>query len=164
MPTVAARVELLLQQVGASFEVIEHAEANSALEAAEARGTPLAIGGKALVMKTDRRGFVLLCLQSSRALYNRGLRQHLGLRRYRFATRDELEALTGLTPGCIPPFGRPIFDLPLYADRHLVAQPRIAFTVGSRSRSIVMNTADWLEAAQPTDVFDFSRPPDPEPG
>ena len=108
-------------------------------------------------MKTDRRGFVVLALRGSDAVFNRALRRHLSIRRYRFATLDELHALTGLTPGCVPPFGRPVFDMPLYVEARLAAADRIAFSAGSHTDSILMATADWLAAAQPEDVFSFAQ-------
>jgi len=154
---VGDRISVLLSEAEVAFERIAHAPAKSADEAAKFRGTPLEIGGKSLVMKTDRRGFIVLALRGSDAVFNRALRKHLGIRRYRFATLEELDTLTGLTPGCVPPFGRPVFDMPLYVDAGLANAARIAFTAGSHTDSIVMRTADWLAAAKPADVFPFSR-------
>ena len=79
--------------------------------------------------------------------------------RLRFATPEELAALTGLTPGCVPPFGRPIFELDLYVDAALAAQDEIAFTAGDHGCSIIMPTAAWLDAARPTATFPCTRPP-----
>ena len=158
--SVGARIEALLTESGVPFRSFEHAAATSAADAARIRGTPLHIGGKSLVMKLDRGiGFAILALSGSRAVHNRMLRHHLRVRRYRFATLDELMEITGLKPGSVPPFGRPIFELPLYVDAGLAAKEQIAFGAGSRQHSIVMATADWLAAAKPTDVFPFSRDP-----
>lgn len=76
----------------------------------------------------------------------------------RFATAEELLALTGLTPGCVPPFGHPIFDIPLYVDRSIVDNDEIAFSAGLHTASIRMRTADYLRAAQPAATFSFSQP------
>ena len=140
------------------YTSLAHDAATSAEQAASLRGTPLDIGGKAIVMKVDKRGFCVLAVRGADAIDNRAFRTHLGARRYRFATPAELDALTGLLPGCIPPFGRPIFDLPLYVDAALADNRRIAFTPGTHTRSIVMATRDWLDAARPEDVWPFSRP------
>ena len=155
---VALHISALLTGQGVPFQRLIHPRATSAEEAARLRGTPLHMGGKALVMKTDRLGFVVLALRGSDTVFNRGLRQHLGIRRYRFATLEELEALTGLTPGCVPPFGRPLFDMPLYVDAQLAAAEQIAFTAGSHTHSIVMTTKDWLSASRPHEVFAFTTP------
>ncbi len=154
---VADRISVILGDAGVPFERVAHDAAKSADEAAKLRGTPLEIGGKSLVMKTDRRGFIVLALRGSDAVFNRALRKHLDIRRYRFATLEELDELTGLTPGCVPPFGFPIFDMPLYVDAGLASADRIAFTAGSHTDSIVMATADWISAAKPADVFAFAR-------
>lgn len=158
MTPVTTRILDLLQASGRPYTAHAHADAHSAKEAAALRGTPLEIGGKSLVMKLDRGiGFAILVLPGHRAVHNRLLRHHLRVRRYRFATLDELDALTGLKPGSVPPFGRPVFDLPLYVDAGLAASEQIAFTVGSRGHSVVMATQDWLAVAQPEDVFAFTR-------
>ena len=160
MSEVAERIVAHLDTCGVDYELVRHAPAHSAREAAELRGTPLEIGGKSLVMKLDRGiGFAVLALPGHRAVHNRLLRHHLSVRRYRFATLDELAALTGLKPGAVPPFGRPIFDLPLFVDEGLALTSRVAFTAGSREVSIVMQTTDWLAAASPEDVFAFTRAP-----
>ncbi len=154
------RITALLTEHGVPFEWRSHAPVRHAGDAAEKRGTPLSIGGKALVMKLDRGiGFAVLALGGHRAVHNRMLRTHLGLRRYRFATVDELHDLTGLAPGCVPPFGRPLFEMPLFVDRRLAQGTQVAFTAGSHTRSILMTTMDWLTVASPEAVFDFSRPP-----
>lgn len=154
--TVEERIRARLAQEGASFREIEHPAAYDAEQAAAVRGTALSIGGKALVMKLDRVGFVILGLPADRVVDNRALRHHLRVRRYRFATADELAAVTGLAPGCIPPFGRPVFDLPLYVDPALAGGSEIGFTPGVHTRSFVMATADWLRAARPVEVFPFA--------
>lgn len=150
------RILALLHEHEVAYEILDHPAASSAEEAATVRGTPLAIGGKSLVMKLEK-AFAIVVVGGDRAIDNRKLRQHLGLRRYRFATREELAQLTGLTPGCVPPFGRPLFDLPLYVDTDRAALPDLAFSLGSHTRSVRMATEAWLRVASPTDVFSLTR-------
>lgn len=154
---VLPRIEALLADV--SHRRIVHAPITTALDAAEIRGTPLAIGGKSLVMKGDGV-FSVFVISSARSSQGRLIRRHLGTRRLRFATRDELLSLTGLTPGCVPPLGRPIFDLPLYVDQSIVDNDQIAFSAGSHTVSIVMAVPDYLAIARPDAVFSFASPLD----
>lgn len=140
------------------YRLIEHAPAYDAEQAARLRDTPLGMGAKSLVMKMDRGiGLAVLALPADRQVDNALLRKHLGIRRYRFATPDELFALTGLDPGAVPPFGRPVFDAPLYVDEALAAGPQVAFTAASHTLSVVLATRDWLALAAPADRFPFSR-------
>jgi len=158
--TVSDRIAALLREQSAPFERIEHAESRTSEEVAAARGTPLAIGGKSLVMKLDAGDddFGLFVVSAARRTQSRALRRRLGLRRFRFATPAELLSLTGLTPGCVPPFGRPVLDLPLYVDQSIADNDEIAFSVGLHTVSFRMATADYLRAAKPVAVFPFSRP------
>lgn len=157
--TVEHRIAALLSGAGVPWERLEHPFADTAIGVALARGTPLAMGGKSLVLKLDRGiGFAVLAVPGDQRLDNRRLRAHLGLRRYRFATPDELLALTGLTPGCVPPFGHPVFDVPLFVDAGLASGEEVAFSLGSHTHSARMVTADWLAAARPADVFPFAAP------
>lgn len=152
---VLAAVRAYLADCGVPFEELEHAEVRTAEEAAAARGWPLERGAKSLVFKVDGR-FGVYVMSGSRRLQSRLVRRHLGASRTRFATADELARLTELEPGAVPPFGRPIFDLPLYADPSVIEQERIGFTAGVRTLSILMSSADWRAAAQP-EIFAFTR-------
>lgn len=154
--TVEARIEALLDAVGAAREALTHRPVTGAADAADARGTALAEGGKALLLKAERLGFVLLALPGDARLDGRALRAALRVQRYRLATAEELLRLTGLAPGCVPPFGRPVFDLPLWVDAALAARPRIVFTPGRPDRSLRLATADWLAAARPDGVARLS--------
>jgi Ala-tRNA(Pro) deacylase len=156
--TVAERILDLFDAAGSGYRLLDHPPAYDAEQAARLRDTPLSIGGKALVMRLDRGiGFAVLALGADRQVDNRALRRHLQVRRYRFATPEELRDQTGLEPGSIPPFGAPVLPMPLYVDRDLAAGERIAFTAGSHTLSVVVSTADWLAVAAPTDVFPFAR-------
>lgn len=156
-PTPAERLLSMLEASGRPFELIEHGHAKTAEEVASMRGTSLGIGGKSLLFKLQT-GFAIFVLSGERRTDNRLLRKHLGIQRLRFARLEELSQLTALTPGCVPPFGRPLFDLPLYVDRNTADQAEIAFSMASHTHSVRMATADYLAIAAPTDVYSFSRP------
>ena len=151
---VLSRIESLL--VGVPHQRIDHPPVATAQDAARLRGTPLSIGGKSLVMKADGQ-FALFVISAARRSQGRQIRRHLKASRLRFATPAELLALTGLTPGCIPPLGRPVLDLPLYVDQSIVDNAQIAFSAGRHTVSMVMATADYLAVARPEAVLDFGR-------
>lgn len=143
-----ARIRRFLEQEGVAFHEVRHAPVATSAEAAAARGMPLGIGGKSLVLKVDDR-FALFVVSAAVKLASREARRAVGARRSRFASAAELLALTGCAPGCVPPFGPPILDLPLNAHRSVLAHDRIAFTPGVHHASIVMATADWVRVARP---------------
>jgi Ala-tRNA(Pro) deacylase len=147
---VTVKLRALLVERGISFREVEHEPTFTSEESARARGESLEIGAKALVMKTGA-DFSLFVLPAHRKVDSSAIRRHLGLNALRFATPEELLELTGLVPGSVPPFGRPILPMDLFADPDVgVAHDRIAFNAGALTRSFVLAAADWRRLAQPT--------------
>ena len=112
--SVFERLEEHLRQAGVVFTILRHEPVFTSEQAAAVRGTPLASGAKALVLKAGDR-FVLLVLPADRKLDSRKARAALGVKALRFATKEEVLELTGLQPGAIPPFGS-LFNLPTHCD------------------------------------------------
>lgn len=146
-PTVFERLGNFLEAKGVVFGVLQHAPVFTSEEAAAVRGTTLASGAKALVCKADEQ-FVLIVLPADRRLASKLVRKEAGVKSLRFATREEVEQLTGLAPGSIPPFGS-LFNLPTWCDRRLSEQPRINFNAGDHAISISMTYEDFLLAESP---------------
>jgi Ala-tRNA(Pro) deacylase len=142
--TVFERIEAKLQQAGVPYTVTRHAPVFTSEEAAAVRGTPLASGAKALVVKAGE-AFVLLVLPADRKLESKTARTSLGVKSLRFATAEEVERLTGLKPGSIPPFGS-LFGLPTYCDPALGANESINFNAGDHAISVHLAYADYLRA------------------
>lgn len=145
----------LLQLHSIEFREIHHEPTYTSEESAQARGEDLSIGGKGLVVKVDQT-FKLFVLSASKRLDSSTLKRRFHARDIRFATADELMTLTGLVPGSVPPFGKPIIDLELYVDDSILRNDRIAFNAGSLTDSIIMSVKDYLDIAQPA-VFSFSK-------
>jgi prolyl-tRNA editing enzyme YbaK/EbsC (Cys-tRNA(Pro) deacylase) len=152
---VFGRIQNWLTAEGADFRQVSHPPTLTSEESARARGEPLRIGGKALVVKVDET-FRLFVLPADRKFDSARAKQYFAAKKTRFASAEELLSLTGLVPGSVPPFGRPILDLDLFADPGVLANERIAFNAGSLTDSIVMATADWFRLAQPT-LFAFAQ-------
>lgn len=145
--SVLDRLQKKLEQVGVRYQVSRHAPVFTSEEAAAVRGTPLASGAKALIVKAGE-AFVLLVLPADRKLDSKQARSALGVKGIRFATREEVEQVTGLQPGSIPPFGS-LFGLPTTCDPALSANAGINFNAGDHAVSIAMTYADYLVAEQP---------------
>jgi Ala-tRNA(Pro) deacylase len=141
------RLSELLQNKSISFEVMRHQPVFTSEEAAAIRGTSLASGAKALVCRADER-FLMIVLPADRKLASKAVRQTIGIKSLRFASREEVEQLTSLVPGSIPPFGS-LFGLTTYCDERLSEQTKINFNAGDNSISISMTYADYLAVEQP---------------
>lgn len=154
--SVLDRIRELLSQHDATFREVQHEETPTSEDSARARGEPLQVGGKALVIKAGA-DFRLFVLPADRKFDSSSVRKRLGVKKMRFATADELFELTGLVPGSVPPFGEPILPLPLTCDDALRQNDRIAFNAGSLTTSLIVPMEDYIRVAKP-DFLDLSRP------
>lgn len=155
MPAMFEKIKNLLQSHSIEFQEIHHGPTRTSEESARARGEDLSVGGKGLIVKVDDT-FRLFVLSASKRLDSSALKKHFHARDIRFATADELMALTGLAPGSVPPFGKPIIDMELYVDDSILRNERIAFNAGSLTDSIIMSVKDYRAVAQPS-VFNFAK-------
>jgi Ala-tRNA(Pro) deacylase len=153
---VLERIREALSREGVTFREIGHAPAHTSEESARVRGEPLAVGAKALLLKTDDV-FRLFVLPADRQLDTKKIKQELKIKSTRFATSEELLDLTSLVPGSVPPFGNPILPFELYGDTAIGAvEDKVAFNAGSLTLSIVMKASDWKTLARPAQ-FSFAK-------
>ena len=146
---VTAQIRRMLHDAGVDFREIEHPPTYTSEESAHARGEELGVGAKALLLRTED-SFRLFVLPADRKLDSAAVKRELGSKRVRFATPEELFAETGLVPGSVPPFGKPILPFELFADSSIGTRyDRVAFNAGSLTLSIVMLAADWERVARP---------------
>jgi len=154
---VTERLERWLREDGAPFRLIEHAPVFTSEEAARVRGTPIEAGAKALVLLAGAAPQHVV-VPGHRRVDNARARTVLGTRTLRFATPEELLALTGCAPGAVPPFGN-LFGLPVLVDEELAQREHIAFNAGSNTVSIAMRCGDFLRLSGAR-VHGLSRPAD----
>lgn len=147
MSTVFERLSDKLEQAGVVFDVLRHEPVFTSEDAARVRGASLASGAKALICKADD-AFVMFVLPADCKLDGKRVRKSAGIRSLRFASAEEVDQLTGLKPGSIPPFGG-LFGLPTWCDVRLDGQPRINFNAGDHAISINMSLADYLLVEKP---------------
>lgn len=152
---ILARIRTFLRENAVPFRELRHEPTRTSEDSARVRGEPIEIGGKALLLKVDD-DFRLFVLSAALKVDSQAIRERLGARRSRFATPEELLELTGLVPGSVPPFGRPVLPLDLYVDESIAKNERIAFNAGSLTDSMFLSTEDYLRVARP-EVFRFSK-------
>jgi len=149
------KIKTLLDSHAIEYKLLHHEPTKTSKESAEARGEDLSVGGKGLVLKVNG-SFKLFVLSAAKKLDSNAIEKYFHAKGIRFATAEELMQLTGLVPGSVPPFGRPILDLELYVDNSILCNKRIAFNAGSLTDSIIMSTEDYLKLVSP-EIFDFSK-------
>jgi Ala-tRNA(Pro) deacylase len=151
--TVHDEIKKLLASHGVQYREVHHEPTRTSAESAKARGEDLAIGGKAIVMKVGEE-FKLFVLSAAKKLDSQKIKERFGEKKLRFATPEELKDLTGLVPGAVPPFGKPITPFELYVDVSVTTNEKIAFNAGSLTDSIILDCKDYIMVASP-EVFEF---------
>lgn len=154
--SVFERIERRLVEESVPFQVMRHEPVFTSAEAARVRRATLASGAKALVCKADG-AFVMLVLPADRKLNSKRLRSLRGWKSLRFADREEVQQLTGLAPGSIPPFGS-LFGLATLCDPSMAEQASINFNAGDHAISIRLGWEDYWRLEQP-ELVELSEPP-----
>lgn len=145
--SVCERLQERLRQGNVAHTVLRHEPVYTSEQAAAVRGTTLASGAKALIVKAGD-GFVMLVLPADRKLDSRKARTALGVKALRFGTKEEVKELTGLEPGSIPPFGS-LFGLPTHCDPALGENASINFNAGDHAVSVQLAYADYVAFEKP---------------
>jgi prolyl-tRNA editing enzyme YbaK/EbsC (Cys-tRNA(Pro) deacylase) len=148
-------IRALLNEAGVVYREVHHPPTLTSEDSARERGEDLRIGGKALLLKVNE-DFRLFVLSAARQLDSGAIKSRFGAKKIRFATAEELREHTGLVPGSVPPFGKPVLPFQLYVDESVLENGKIAFNAGSLTDSIVMLVRDYLDIAKP-EVFRFSK-------
>lgn len=150
------RIRAALIEHGAIFREVSHTPTQTSEESARVRGESLTVGAKALLLKTDD-AFRLFVLPAHLQLDSKRVKQELGVRSIRFATKEELLELTSLVPGSVPPFGPPILPFDLYGDTAIgTMEDKVAFNAALLTHSVVMKASDWKAIAKPMQ-FAFAK-------
>ncbi len=150
--TVFEKIKELLDEAKVSYEVIEHEPVHTSADAARVRGTDLSNGAKALVMHGDRSPLLVVIPADKKASFKK-LKSHLGIKDLRMASPEEVEALTTLKVGSIPPVGKAI-NLPSYFDRSFSDKDMVVFNAGALTTSITLAARDLIVVENPQ-IFDI---------
>ena len=152
------QIKTLLDAHHVQYVTFEHDAVRTSEEAAALRPEyTLAQGAKALIVRVKYKGdqpagFVQVVVPGDAKFDPKKLRQVLVAKDTRFATVEEVAAVThGIEPGGVPPFGT-LFTIPVFVDRSLLENEEIIFNAGDRRYSIAMRTADYVRVVAPTVV------------
>lgn len=137
-----------------NYKPYEHAPVKTSEEAAKVRNTPLAWGTKAIVMYADGKP-VMVAVAGNTRIDTKLFKQFAGVKDLRMATPEEVQKVTTVSIGAVPPFGH-IFGIPLYMDAKIRENKRVIFNAGLHHKSIEMDQQDYEKVARPK-VGTFSK-------
>lgn len=137
-----------LERKKVEYQLLEHEPVFTSEQAAEIRKTKVEQGAKALVMLADKKP-VLVVISAARKVDTAKFKKLFKIKDLRMATPEEVEKLTGVKIGAVPPFGH-LIGLPTRVDEGLGRNKEIVFNAGRHDRSIKMKFADWQKLVGPT--------------
>jgi aspartyl-tRNA synthetase len=138
----------LLNRREVEYHEYHHQPVFTSEEAADVRGdVTVGQGAKAMVL-TVKDNHVLYILPGDQQIDLKRLRQHFDTGQVKLASLENIEAITGVKPGGVPPFGS-LMGLKTFVDRRLADHQQIAFNAGRNDRSIRMSFEAFIRLEQP---------------
>ena len=140
-------ITTLLDEAGIVYKTYEHEAVFTSQEAAKVRNTNMHEGAKALIMYADGKP-IMVVVPGDLKVDTKGFKELYQVRDLRMATSEEVEKVTSVPIGAVPPFGN-IFQIPLYIDERLRENEEIVFNAGDHTKSIQMKETDFETVAKP---------------
>lgn len=139
--SVYEKIIQLLEENKCLYQARDYEPTPTCEDSARVRGTSMDQGAKALICFADKKP-ILIVLPCSIKLDAKKFKLDYGIKDLRFATPDEVQELTGLQIGAIPPLGN-LFGMPTYIEKNLGTNESIAFNAGDRCKSVIMKYIDY---------------------
>ena len=142
------RVQRLLEEEGAKYQVVPHAEAFTAQEVAQNVHVPGRVMAKVVVVRDSAGARAMLVVPASAHLDLSAFAREAGIEGVTLASEAELARLfPDCELGAMPPLGR-LYDLPTYLDRSLERSSTVYFQAGNHHEVVRMDTRDFLRLAR----------------
>jgi Ala-tRNA(Pro) deacylase len=149
-----SKLEKYLRENGVEFKAVTHPTAYTAQEIAAAERVPGRQFAKVAMVMADGKMMMLVLPASHRVDFPK-LRAVLQVKDAHLAKEGEFANIfPDCDTGAMPPFGN-LYDVPVYADTSLTADPEIVFNAGTHRETLRIKYADYARLAQPT-VAEFA--------
>ncbi len=148
------RLEKYFREQGVEYQAVTHPTAYTAQQVAAAEHVPGRQFAKVAIVIADGKT-VMLVLPASHRIDFPKLKAALAAKEVRLATESEF---AGLFPDCdtgaMPPFGN-LYNVPMYVDKALTADPEIVFNAGSHRETLRIKYTDFARLTQST-IIEFA--------
>ncbi|MEA3357780.1 MAG: aspartate--tRNA ligase [Patescibacteria group bacterium] len=141
------KIKKLLDDSGVWYQLIEHKPVKTSEEAAAVRGTHMSMAPKAMILKKESGGYVMVAVPADCQLDLGKVTKVLG-EKVVLADAKDVERDFGVKVGAVPPFGN-VFGIEMYLDKDFWDKEEVVFNAGRRDRSIRMKSKDLIKVAEP---------------
>jgi Cys-tRNA(Pro) deacylase len=145
-----------LRDLGVEHRVVRTGAANTAEEAAELQGIPLAALLRTIVVRRGDDDYLFVLVPAGRRFDWPKLRGHLGVSRLSLPDADEAQRVTGYVRYTITPFGSSR-TWPVLVDAAILDEAVVSIGGGARGVSLHLAPADLVASLAAT-VVDVSVP------
>jgi len=147
MERVVTEILQLLKNREIQYKLLSHEPVFTSAQAAQVRNTSITESAKSLVLSADNQA-VLAVLQGHLRIKMKDFKREFGFKNVRLASSEEVNQVTGLDIGSIPPIGL-LFGIATYIDAGISDIGNIVFNAGSHTTSLVIPTSAFLEIVDP---------------
>ena len=149
-------VTLALQALNVPHRLFRHpGQVRSLEQAAQERGQKPDQIVRSIVFRLAQDDFIMVLITGERQVAWPALRSYLGQSRLTMASQDEVLAVTGYQTGAVSPFGLPR-PLRVLVDESVLAEAEVSLGSGVRGTTIILQSADLLQALGEAEVGKFT--------
>lgn len=134
---------------GVGYNVIEHPMFDGTAQGSSiTTGTRPEQGAKALVMTVSGSELIMVVLRGPDKVDYKAVKKAVNSNNVRLATTDEIQKVTSIPVGSLPPFGN-YFKMTTYVDELLLNETEIACGTGLPTKTIIINSSDFVKVCNP---------------
>jgi Cys-tRNA(Pro)/Cys-tRNA(Cys) deacylase len=146
--TTSTPVTQALTDLGIPYQLHIHEKPLHSLEqAAHERGLDPTQIVRSLLFRCEDESYVLVLMAGPRKVNWIKLRRYLGVSRITTATPEQVQAITGYSPGAVSPFGLSS-SLRILADQSLLDHEVISLGAGIPNAGVILKSDDLLSALE----------------
>lgn len=149
MMSLESKVIETLREHQILHRVLPHREPALTIEsAAKERGVAADHIVKSILLADRDRRYVIACVAGDARVDLKALRAHLGTewRRLRFASAEEIVAVTGYVQGAVAPVGLPA-HVPVIIDEVIVQRSRVSISSGNPMAGVELDPRDLVRVS-----------------
>jgi Cys-tRNA(Pro) deacylase len=143
-------VTLFLDSRGIEYRRLPHANPAYTCEAAaEERKVPLNEMIKSILLVDRKKNYYLVGIPADRMVDTKKVRNMLDSTRLSFASKEEIEEVSGYVMGAVPPLLLKT-DIPVLFDHHIREVDRVNISSGDPRLGLELNSEDLVVLINPT--------------
>lgn len=157
MTEFSSPVTRFLDERGIPYRVFQHSGPIHSLEqAARERGQQPEQIVRSIVFRLSQDNFLMVLIAGPAQVAWPSLRKYLEQSRLTLASEEEVLTATGYRLGAVSPFGLPA-PMRILTDESVLVPEEISIGSGARGTTIIMKTADLINALGPLETGHFSE-------